>query len=165
MSKKNGLEIENLDKWIEWLNSLENHLVDGFKDRVLRSYGLQTLSYVDDLTPRRSGRLQNSASLDDKDNIFTLKVGKTSYVVVGTAVEYAAHVEYGFQQQAGRFVPGYWKASGTFEYDPQAKTGMVLTGKVIAGAYMFTKAVDYAEEDLSEIVEFEFRRLYAELFK
>ena len=166
MSKKGaGLNIENLDKWLAWLDSVETVHVDRFKDRVLRTIGLRTLEYVEDLTPRRQGRLQNSMTFGDKDNVFRLKVGKTSYIAVGTAVEYAQPVEYGFTQQAGRFVPGRWKNSGTFEYDPETKTGMVLTGKVIPGAYMFTKAVDYVEDDIDAIVEFEFRRLYAELFK
>jgi len=42
---------------------------------------------------------------------------------------------------------------------------MVLTGKVIEGAHMLEKSLDYLKEDMEDIVLFEFRRLYAELFR
>lgn len=165
MSKRrsNGLEIENLDKWLEWLKTLETGKVEEMKDRIARSAGFKVLEHADDLTPRKTGRLQNSLNFGDKDNYFKLKVGRTTYVAVGTAVEYAAAVEEGFQQKEGRFIPGYWKGD-TFHYDRNAGGGMVLTGKVIEGAHMFKKALDRLDDgDLSEIVEFEFRRLYADL--
>jgi hypothetical protein len=165
MSRNDVLYIDNLDKWENWLKGLEEGNVDRFKDRVLRTSGLRTLEYVDDLTPRRAGPLQNSAQVGDKNNVFRVKVGKTSYVVVGTTVKYARYVEEGFQQKAGRFVPGYWSDSGTFHYQPGYPSGMVLTGKFIEGAHMYRKALDYLQDDMDQIVEFEFRRLYAELFK
>jgi len=161
-----GLNIENLDHWLDWLKGLEKESTDRFKSRVLRSAGLKILEHADDLTPRRTGRLQNSLGMGAQDNYFRLKIGGTSLVAVGTAVEYAAAVENGFSQEdrRGDFIPGYWR-SGTFHYDPTARTGMVLTGKVIEGAHMFRGAMDRLKSgDLGTIVEFEFRRLYAELF-
>lgn len=165
MSRRNGgLNIENLDRWIAWLETLEAGRIDEMKDRIARSAGFKLLEHADDLTPRKSGRLQNSLSFGDRDNYFNLKVGKTTFVVVGTAVEYADAVEEGHQQRAGRFVPGFWRGD-TFHYEPGARSGMVLTGKVIQGAHMFKTALDRLHDgDLSQITEFEFRRLYAELF-
>jgi len=168
MSRRNHVfNIENLDRWLEWLQGLEKEHLERFQSRFLRTAGLRILEYADDNTPRRSGRLHNSLSMGDRENVFKLKVGKTSYVAVGTTVEYAAHVEYGFSQEnrKGEFIPGYWR-SGTFHYDPAAyPRGMVLTGKIIEGAHMFKKAMDQLGDDLDTIAEFEFRRLYAELFR
>lgn len=162
-----GLNIENLDQWLDWLKTLDKESVDNMKSRMLRSAGLRILEYVDDGTPRRTGRLQNSMSMGAQDNYFKLKVGRTSFVAVGTAVEYAAAVENGFSQadRRGDFVPGFWR-SGTFHYQPGATTGMVLTGAIIEGAHMFRNAMDnLAQGDMDTIAEFEFRRLYAELFR
>lgn len=168
MSNKRGhvFNIENLDRWTEWLESLDKEPKERMQSRILRTAGLRILEYADDLTPRRTARLQNSLQMGDKDNIFKLQVGKRSYIAVGTAVEYAEYVEKGVDQsdRKGDFVPGFWQ-SGTFHYDPEAKGGMVLTGAIIAGAHMFEKALDYLEEDMDKIAEFEFRRLYAELFR
>jgi hypothetical protein len=162
--REHVFNIENLDKWLEWLESLDKEHLERFQSRVLRTAGLRILEYADDLTPRRSGRLQNSMTMGDRENVFKLKVGRTAYVAVGSAVEYAEAREKGFEQRRGRFIPGYWR-SGTFHYDPEAyPEGMVLTGKIIEGAHMFKKAMDYLEDDLDTITEFEFRRLYAELF-
>lgn len=158
-------KIENLDKWEAWLKTLSEEPLERLQSRILRTVGLRILEYTDDLTPVRSGRLKDSMQMGDRENIFQLKVGKTSYIAVGTTVEYAEYIERGFDQsdRKGDFVPGYWR-SGTFHYDPAASGGMVLTGKVIEGAHMFEKALDYLEDDLDKIAEFEFRRLYAELF-
>lgn len=171
---KTELTIKNLDKWLKWLESVPGEKADQMKSRILRTLGLKGLAYTKDGTPRRSGRLQNSMNFGDQDNVFTLKVGKTSYVVFGTAVDYAEAVETGITPEGaaknkGRFVPGFWK-SGVFHYIPKYKdangksAGMVLTGKVVPGAHMFQKGVDRMAEDVNVVVEFEFKRLYAELF-
>jgi len=160
--RDDNLEIENLEDWIKWLDGLDDEHIERFKSRVLRSAGLRGLEYTQDLTPVRSGTLADSYSFGDKNNVFELKAGKTSYVVWGTTVKYARHVEEGFEQQAGRFVPGFWK-NGTFHYREDYDTGMVLTGKVIPGAHQMAKGIEYLDDDLSDIVDFEFQRLYAEL--
>lgn len=136
---------------------------DRMKDRTLRTIGLRLQEYLDDLTPVNEGRLKQSMSMGGGDNVFDIAVGNTSYVFTGTNVEYAEYVNDGHEQQKGRFVPGEWR-SGTFHYIPGHNKGMVLTGKVIPGARMFDKAMDYIEDDIPQILEFEFRRLYNELF-
>lgn len=164
MSRR-GLRVKNLEKWQKSILELEGEGVDRLKDRVLRSAAFRTQEYLDDLTPVSpgGGRLKGSMSVGDPDNVFKLVVGKRSYVMVGTAVEYAQYVNDGFSQEKGRFVPGEWK-SGVFHYIPGHSEGMVLTGKVVPGARMFDKAMDYMEDDIGRIMEFEFRRLYKELF-
>ena len=158
---------ESYDRWLEWLKTCEKSAVQDMESRIVRSAGMAGLARAKELTPRRSGRLENSLQFGTPENYFKLEVGKTTFVVYGTTVDYAAAVEEGFSQEKrkGKFIPGYW-ASGTFHYQPGAKTGMVLTGKVIEGAHMLEKSLDYLKDGvLEEIVEFEFRRLYAILFE
>lgn len=155
-----------LDEWQKKLLKLEHEGVDRMKDRVLRTVGLRIQEYMDDLTPVRSNRLRGSLGVGNEnhpDGVFKIKVGRQSYVLVGTAVEYAAAVNDGHTQKKGRFVPGFW-SSGTFHYQPGASGGMVLTGKVIPGAFMFEKAQEYTEEDIPTIMEFETRRTFEEIF-
>lgn len=160
---RDGFKIDGLEKWQRWLLSLQHEEVDNTKDRILRSAGLRFLEHLDDYTPVRSGRLRDSFTMGDRDNVFNIQVGKTSYVFVGTAVKYAQHVNDGFTQRAGRFVPGEWR-SGTFHYIPGHSDGMVLTGQIIPGARMFEKGMDDLEDDVPRIAEYEFRRLYQLLF-
>ncbi|TVX92219.1 HK97 gp10 family phage protein [Paenibacillus agilis] len=158
-------KIEGMEKWQKWLAQLEQKEVKTTKDRILRKSGMQALAHLDDLTPVRSGVLRESFQFGDKNNVFQLQVGKASYIFVGTSVAYAQFINDGFEQKAGRFVPGFWK-SGVFHYVPyeQAKAqkigGMVLSGKIIPGAHMFEKTMNRLEEDMPDIVDFEFRRLY-----
>jgi hypothetical protein len=163
MSKRVGFTMRGLDEWQRGLLAADKGGVERMKDRILRTAGLRTLEILQDSTPVKTGRLRASMSMGHADNIFEMQVGKKSYVLVGTAVAYAAAVNDGYKQKAGRFVPGYWKGD-TFVYEPGSKTGMVLTGKVIEGARMFEAAMQGIQEDMPDIVEFEFRRLYRELF-
>lgn len=163
MGKVVKITTHGLEEWQRALLQMQNGAVDDMKDRVLRTVGLRIQEYLDDLTPARTGRLKGSMSVGHPDNVFKMNVGQQSFVVVGTAVEYAKYVNDGFTQEAGRFVPGVWR-SGTFHYIPGSKEGMVLTGKVIPGAFMFEKAAEYIEDDIPDIMEFEFRRLFDEVF-
>lgn len=160
-----GFTIDGLDEWQRALLTMEGPGLDRMKDRVLRTTGLRLQEYLDDLTPVApgGGRLKQSMSMGGTDNVFEINVGRNSYVIVGTNVEYAEAVNDGHTQRKGRFVPGEWRGP-TFHYIPGHDKGMVLTGKVIEGARMFEKAMDYIEGDMDQIIEFEFRRLYNELF-
>jgi hypothetical protein len=164
MSRR-GIHIDRLDEWQRGLLQMADEGVERMKDRVLRTAGLRLQEYLDDLTPVApgGGRLKGSMTQGHPDNVFQLQVGQQSYVVVGTNVEYAPYVNDGFQQEKGRFVPGEWRGD-TFHYIPGHGSGMVLTGKIVPGAKMFEKSMDYLEDDMDRIIEFEFRRLYAELF-
>jgi hypothetical protein len=169
MGRRDGFTVDGLKEWQKALAKMGGEGVAEMKSRILRTAGMRTLEYLDDLTPRRGGRLKDSYSLGHKENVFRLQVGKESYVFVGTAVPYARYVNDGFTQRAGQFVPGFWK-NGVFHYVPgeEAKArgigGMVLTGKIIPGAHMFEKALDNLDDDMPKIVEYEFRRMYRKLF-
>lgn len=160
---RGGIRITGLDRWANFLQTLPTDRVNRMKDRVLRTAGLRTMEYLHDLTPVRTGRLAGSFSMGSPDSIYELNVNSgVSYVRVGTAVDYSIHVNDGYTQKAGQFVPGSWTGSG-FHYDPSASGGMVLTGKTIAGAHMFEKTMQHLEEDIPKVIEFELRRLWAEV--
>lgn len=163
MARKRYFDIDGLEEWQQGLIDMNGEAMERTKDRILRTTALRLQEHLDDLTPARTGRLKGSMSQGHADNVFQIVVGKRSYVFVGTNVEYAQYVNDGFKQEAGRFVPGEWK-SGTFHYIPGHDGGMVLTGKIVEGAKMFENAMDYIEDDIGKIIEFEFRRMYAELF-
>jgi hypothetical protein len=169
-NRDSGFTIDGMDQWLEWLNGLEGQYIEDFKSKVLRSFGFAVLEQVDNFTPRQTGRLQNSVQFGDRENVFQVVVGRSSYVAVGTTVEYAEYVEEGFEISAPRYVPGFWQG-GKFHYVPgeiakaQGIGGMVIKAQVIEGAHMFKKGLDAAEADFATIVEFEFRRLYGNLFR
>ncbi|MEK4879332.1 HK97 gp10 family phage protein [Paenibacillus sp. FSL R5-0908] len=162
--------IDNLEKWQQWLAELASGPeMDATKDRITRKAGMLLLESLDDLTPVRTGWLRESMQLGHPQNVFQIEVGRTTHVFVGTAVSYAGAVNDGYTQKRGRYVPGYWKR-GNFIYVPyeEAKAqgigGMVLTGQIIPGAHMFEKAMDRLEEDMPELLEVEFKRLFDRLF-
>lgn len=165
MASGRNVEIDGLEEWQQVLVQMGGAGFDRMKDRSLRTIGLRMQEYLDDLTPVApgGGRLKQSMSMGGAGNVFDVVVGNRSYVFTGTNVEYAEPVNDGHEQRKGRFVPGEWK-SGTFHYIPGHNKGMVLTGKVIPGAFMFDKAMDYIERDIPQVLDFEFRRLYNELF-
>lgn len=164
-------KVDNLEKWHRWLLAMNGsgEEVAETKDRITRKGGMLILSALDDLTPVRTGLLRESMQFGHPMNVFQIDVGATPYVFVGTAVHYAAHVNDGYTQKRGQYVPGYWK-NGNFVYVPyedakaQGIGGMVLTGQIIPGAHMFEKSMERLEEDLPELLNVEFKRLFDKLF-
>lgn len=162
-----GFTVDGLDQYLVWLKTLEGQHIERMLDRIVRTAGLRFLELAQDLTPRRSTRLAGSLSAGGIDNVFKVWVrGKVAQAIAGTAVEYARYVEEGFQQKRGQFVPGEWR-SGNFHYVPYNGNsnvgGMILKGKKIDGAHMFSGALDRLEEDMPAIVLFEVKRLWEEL--
>ena len=161
-------KLTGVDKWLAWLKACQGGELEKMNKRIARSAVVQGFNHAASNTPRRSGRLIQSMSKGASESYVKIQVTSSSFVVVyGTTVPYAAAIEQGFSQakRAGKFVPGYW-SSGTFHYKKGAKTGMVLTGKVVAGQHMFEKSLDQLRDsgDLERIIMAEFRRLYAKLF-
>lgn len=164
MSEGVNFDFSGLPEWQRFLKSLGDGEINKLKDRILRTAGMRTLEYIIEGTPVRTGRLKQSHTAGDRDNIFEIAVARSnSHVRVGTAVPYAKHVNDGFTQRRGQFVPGEWR-SGHFHYRPELyPKGMVLTGKTIPGTHAYEKARARMEEDMPVIMEFEIRRLFAEL--
>lgn len=119
---------------------------------ILDSTALRLKEHLEDLTPRRTGRLAGSYKVGSGRNGVKGRVGGAFNIQVGTDVEYAKHVNDGYTQKKGQFVPGRWVGS-TFRYDPGAKTGMVLTGKRIPGVHMFERAMKETRRDIASVAK------------
>lgn len=157
---------KNFDKWQKWLHTMQSGEIDKMRDRVARTLVERGYEYARAYTPIRSRQLQNSMGVGRPKSLVRIQIlPNVDVIFYGTTVEYAAAVEEGFKQKEGRFVPGEWR-SGTFHYIPGAKTGMVLTGKVIEGRHMFEKSLDHLKDGDVEKAYIEgLRELWAMLTK
>lgn len=167
LNEKGGFYVEGLDKWVNWLKTVDEKEIAKMLDRILRTLALRGLEYLHDFTPRRTGGTAGSFTVGGEGNVLTkpyVNVKGTSSIRFGSALPHVGYLNDGFQQRRGQFVPGEWK-SGTFHYDPDKyPEGMVLTGKYIEGAHMFEKALQYLEEDdIEKVILFELKRLWAAL--
>lgn len=105
--------------------------------------------------------LLTSFQKGSEGNIWKLKSGGMS-LEIGTNVKYASYVNDGHwtvkKGEKQRWVPGRWKENGKFEYDPKAKTGMLLKQNWIKETKYWEDSIDainkliprYLEKKLSE---------------
>jgi len=146
--KKSGIILDkNFDKWQKWLRTLQKDELKKMRDRVARTLVARGYEYASVNTPIRSGELKSSMHMGSPKSSWNVNVELPNVDIIfyGTVVPYAAAVEEGYEQKKGRFVPGEWR-SGTFHYIPGAKTGMVLTGKIISGTHAFEKSLDHLKD-------------------
>ncbi|MES5896981.1 HK97 gp10 family phage protein [Bacillus cereus group sp. RP43] len=118
----NGLD-QNVALWLEasgfqFLEEVQNQII--------------SLGVVD------TRLLLNSFTKGDGENVWRSSDGGLT-LDVGTSVSYAKVVNDG-HQQIRRFVPGRWEGH-SFEYDPHAPTGMMLTAKFIEGRPYWDNAI------------------------
>lgn len=163
MSPGDSWDFTGLTRWRRFLIGCQREKLHEMKSRILRTAGLRFLEVAGDNTPVRTGRARASLTMGDRDNVFLVRIGHTSEVRTGSAVKHIKHLNDGFTQRRGQFVPGEWR-SGHFHYRPELyPQGMVLRGATVPGAHMFEKGIDAVEEDMPQIIEFEIRRLFSEL--
>ena len=62
-------------------------------------------------------------------------------IVIKSPAFYAKWVNYGHPQQPGRFIPGHWNGD-RFEYEPDAKVGMVLKASYVEGQHFVEDSID-----------------------
>lgn len=165
---------KNMDKWVRSVGQTE-----GLKSSIMRSASYQLGNRIAyNCPPSRTGKLQQSFTPGTPYNYCKITIGKTSILVLGTTVEYAEAVEYGYDQRnrvnktSGKkpslWVPGYW-SSGTFHYVEGAKEkgfkgGMLLTGRIVEGAHMVdTGSRQFIELDLPDIIKNEILSWYNSL--
>ena len=131
----------NLDMtaWLDSFESLERQMPTA-KAQLLSEQGNKMHRQVKLLTPVDSGNLRRS---------WAVALGSDE-VEVSTYLEYAEYVEDGHNQKA-RFVPGRWSGN-RFIYDPNARTGMMLKAKWIAGRKMVEKTMHIMESELDSDV-------------
>ncbi|QWG87353.1 HK97 gp10 family phage protein [Bacillus mycoides] len=135
----NGLE-QNVALWLEasgfqFLEEVQNQII--------------SLAVVD------TRLLLNSFTKGDGENVWRSSDGGLT-LDVGTSVSYAKVVNDGHQQVI-RFVPGRWEGH-SFEYDPHAPTGMMLTAKFIEGRPYWDNAVAIYERMFQRSFDRQFRQ-------
>ena len=125
-------------------------------EKFLEGVGFDFLRVVQDEIIRRkvmdTRQLLASFTKGAEGNIWEVKEGGLT-LEVGTNVEYAVWVENGHRQQPGRFIPGYWKKKAgkdVFEYDRNAKSGMVLKANWVEGKHYFESALRIYERIFRE---------------
>jgi hypothetical protein len=94
MAYLQGFDTRELEKWQRDFLKLRNQKTDAAKSRIMRKAGLRGLEVTLDNTPRDFGRLQNSMTVGDPENVFLVRVTKlNSIVLLGTSVYYAVFVK------------------------------------------------------------------------
>ncbi|WEZ00673.1 HK97 gp10 family phage protein [Bacillus subtilis] len=120
-------------KYEQWLEAMGYEFIDLVQDEIIRTKTVDTR------------RLLNSFQRGDQDNIFSMTSGSLK-LDVGTNLEYASYVNDGHftidpaKNQDRRWVPGRWKGE-RFEYDPAAKTGMLLKFQWVDGSGFWDNAM------------------------
>ncbi|TXR62091.1 HK97 gp10 family phage protein [Bacillus sp. AY18-3] len=135
----NGLD-QNVALWLEasgfqFLEEVQNQII--------------SLAVVD------TRLLLNSFTKGDGENLWRSSDGGLT-LDVGTSVSYAKVVNDG-HQQVRRFVPGRWEGH-SFEYDPHAPTGMMLTAKFIEGRPYWDNAIAIYERMFQTAFDRQFRQ-------
>lgn len=67
--------------------------------------------------------------------------GLNGLVRAYSKIEYAGWVNEGHSQEPGRFIPGEW-IGNRFEYNPNAKTGMVLKESYVEGLHFMEQGLE-----------------------
>ena len=162
-----------LDKFISGANSAAA-AVDSMEDRIVRQAGTAGLENVAANIHSRPGRLAQSYTVGGNKNIFDVQAGGGSASVrYGSNCPYAEAHEKGYNQSnrvsksTGRkpslWVPGSGSGSN-FSYNPEAKTGMKLSGRFVPGGHEFEKSMSDTEDDYKTIAKKEVERLFRALF-
>lgn len=121
-----------------WLEAIGMGFLGIVQDEIIR------LGVVD------TRRLLNSFSRGNSDCVFEMD-GTRLKLTIGTNVEYAAWVNDGHWQNQ-RWIPGYYTDKG-FQYDPGAKTGMMLQAKWIEGYHYFDVSITILEKIVAVSLE------------
>ena len=162
-----------LDKFISGANSAAA-AVDSMEYNIIRQAGMAGLENVAQLIHTKTGRLADSYSVGNAENIFDIQSGGGhASVRYGSNCPYAEAHEKGDNQSnrvsksTGRkpslWVPGSGSGSN-FSYNPGAKTGMKLSGRFVPGGHEFEKSMSDTEDNYKTIAKKEVERLFRALF-
>ncbi|MGE6629837.1 HK97 gp10 family phage protein [Bacillus sp. NPDC077027] len=122
----------------EWLEEMGLQFLDIVQDEVIKAKAVDTR------------QLLRSFQKGDRENLFSMEQGGLT-LNVGTNLEYASYVNDGHltidssKNQDRRWVPGRWVGE-RFEYDPKAKTGMMLVSQWIEGSGYWDHALMIFEQ-------------------
>lgn len=94
--------------------------------------------------------LLNSFQKGEKDNVWELNQGNL-ILEIGTNVDYAKYANDGHWQDK-RFIPGKW-SNDRFVYDPNEKSGMMLTAKRVEGKHYWENAIEVLERTIPDCLD------------
>ncbi|MGN1085960.1 MAG: HK97 gp10 family phage protein [Porcipelethomonas sp.] len=125
----------------------------------LEGIGLEFLRIIEDEIIQHkvvdTRLLLNSFHKGDGENVWETTDGGLT-LQVGSNVEYAGYVNDGHwtcgKGEAMRFVPGYWEGD-RFQYDPSAKSGMMLKQKWVEGKHFWENGIRILDRIMTEILE------------
>ncbi|MGE8207678.1 HK97 gp10 family phage protein [Heyndrickxia sp. NPDC080065] len=153
--------IDGLDGFIKKLDDAAN---GGLKEQMalwLEGMGMEFLDIIQDEIIRTktvdTRLLLNSFKRGDSENVFELNSGGL-VLHVGTNLNYATYANDGHftidprKNQDRRWVPGRWKGE-RFEYDPSAKTGMLLKFTWVDGTGYWDSALAIFEKMFTKSLE------------
>ena len=152
-------ETDEMKRFFDKCSSAGNGNFKRALNTFLEGAGLEFLKVIQDEIIRRkvmdTTLLLGSFHKGDDNGIWGLsEEGLT--IEVGTNVEYAALVNDGHwtckKGEAMRFVPGYWNGD-RFQYDPSAKTGMMLKQKWVEGRHFWESGIKIIEKMLPGVLE------------
>lgn len=144
----------------KFFNLIHKAAIKDFKGEIalwFEACGFELLRVVQDEIIRKKSTdtrlLLNSFEKDNENNVWKVSEGGLT-LEVGTNVDYAQAVNNGhvtvkkstrkaFRLKDGtlaRWVPGRWEGD-KFEYDPHAKTGMLLKQKWVEGSHYWDNAI------------------------
>lgn len=106
--------------------------------------------------------LLSSFQKGERDNVWELTQGNL-ILEVGTNVEYAKYANDGHWQNK-RFVPGHWSGEH-FIYNPNEKSGMMLTAKRIEGKHYWESGIAIIEKMIPELLECKLQEWLNNYFK
>ncbi|TDQ35279.1 HK97 gp10 family phage protein [Aureibacillus halotolerans] len=138
---------KGMDKQIKkWFEGIGYEFLAIVQDEIIRTGTTDTRA------------LLHSFEYRDSANVYEFSRGGME-LTVGTRLDYATYANDGhftINPSTGkdrRWVPGRWKANGSFEYDPNAKTGMLLTLKWVDGSGYWDNAIAIYERMFKRSLE------------
>lgn len=166
--KQVEVDVSDIRAFFEKLRKAANGDFEKELNTFLDGIGQEFLRIVEDNIVSRhrntgNGLLISSFHKGAKDNVWELRDGGLT-LEVGTNVEYAAYVNDGHMTfdpartrhftlpngDLARFVPGRWISSKRFEYDPSAKSGMILKLHFVEGIHYWEPSVEAIKDIMEE---------------
>jgi len=134
-----------------------------WKANIIRQAGIAGLENVAKSIHTKTGRLANSYSVGNAENIFDVQSGGGHAEAHENGYNQSNRVSKSTGRKPSLWVPGSGSGSN-FSYNPGAKTGMKLSGRFIPGGHEFEKSMPDTEDDYKTIAKKEVERLFRALF-
>lgn len=144
LGKADFRQLKALQKKIDKLSKVD---FDRFYTEAAKDMAGHLLNKVKKRTPVIYGKLRDAWAVLPIE-----RQGDQYVITVINGLRYASYVEYGYRQQPGRFIPGYWDGE-RFIYNPDEEGGMVLKNICVGGRFMLTISIQELERMAPVLLE------------